>query len=152
MLIGSISVFTLVIVAGSLYGLFHSLFMTLTLKDWKAFPLFFWKLFDGVFIGLGKILMNVAIGYDVLANVIGGEMVEDLTTFEEQTTFGDPITLSASVGEIEIREKDSLTVSGKRLSRVLNIVFNQRSHALDSWEIHLKRKQLNNQFFKPRKK
>jgi hypothetical protein len=143
-------VFTPVIVLGLVYSFFYSIWKTLSLKDWKAFFLFWWNLLNNLFKSLAVLIMNFAISYDVIANVLGGEMVEDFTTHKEETTFGDPITISASIGESEI--KGQLIKKGTALSRALNVVFNQRSHAVDSWLIHLKRKQLTNQFFKPRKK
>jgi hypothetical protein len=149
-LVGSLVVFSIVIVFGLVYSFFYSLWKTITLKDWKAFFLFWWHLIDGFFEALGVMIGNIAISYDVFGNVLGGEMLEDLITFEEETTFGEPITASASIGEVEIKGK--LIPQGEKLSKVLNVVFNQRSHAVDSWLIHLERLKLTNQFFLPRKK
>lgn len=151
-LVASLVFFTIIIIIGLAYSFFYSLWLTVSLKNWRAFPLFWWSRFTGLLSAIGSIFMALAKGWDIVANVLAGEMLEDLTTHKEATTFGAPITVSASIGEIESRPGKPLIKNGKRITKMLNVVFNQKQHATDSWEILLKREELNNEFFKPRKK
>lgn len=143
--------FSIVIVVGFVYSFLYSLWLTVSLKDWKAFFVFWGDRFVGLLSAIGHIFGAVAVGYDVIANVLAGEMLEDITTHKEETTFGEPITVSASIGEIESRPNMPLVKFGWLLSSLLNVVFNQKRHALDSWLIHLKREELNKKYFQPRK-
>lgn len=152
-LLGSIIVFTTLSVVGFVYSLLYSIWLTVSLKDWKAFFLFWLRILDGVLAAFGFILYQIAIGWDYLANVLAGELTEDFITYKEETKFTDKnTTISASIGELESKGSHSLNKRGKRISKLLNIVFNQKNHALDSWAYKLQHEKLKKSYFKPRKK
>lgn len=78
------------------YSLIYSFWLTVTIKDWKRFFLFWYRLIDGLAAALGHALFQLAYALDLTWNV-NGEMVEDFVTHEEQTNFSKKnISLSAS--------------------------------------------------------
>lgn len=129
-----------------LYSLGYSIWKTITLKDWKAFFVFWWTLIDGIFACIGHILYNIGYSLDLLWNV-KGEALEDMITAKEDTTFGQKnISVSASVGKLEI--EGELNAWGRFSSKVLNFVFQQRQHATDSWYMKLAKDKLKEKYFK----
>jgi len=146
----SIIVSIIILPLGFLYSFGYSFWLLITLKNWKAFFVFWWKLFDGFAYALGYILYNLALGLDLAWNV-NGELIEDSITAKENTTFGDKeTTVSASVGKLELDNK--LNKTGKGFSRVLNVVFWQRAHAIDSWNFQTAKKELRAKYFLPKEK
>jgi hypothetical protein len=78
---------------------------------------------------------------------IYGEAIEDVTTAKEDTLFGKKnVTVSTSIGKEEIDNK--LVPSGKKISKVLNVAFNQKQHAIDSWLFHKVKNELREKYFK----
>lgn len=149
-LIGSLIVSVFLIPLGFVYSLLYAVWLSITLKDAFAFFKFIWRMIDGVAAAIGHFLYY-GIGYslDLVWNVFG-ELIEDFITAEENTTFNQKnISVSASVGGIEI--KDKLNKNGKFLSKVLNIAFNQKQHATDAWNYTKERKTLKAKYFKKRK-
>jgi len=131
-LIGSLLTFTLVIIIGLLYALFHSIILPIQTKNYKDFFRVWWKLIDGTLATIGNMFKDIAISYDELGNVYG-EWVEDSITMEDDTPLGDKnTTISASIGYLEHENKHMFN-RGKKLSKILNIVFRQKKHALGSW-------------------
>ena len=152
-LLGSLSVFSFVIVAGLLYSLPYSVWLLFSGSGIGAVPRYWWRMIDGTFAALGFIMYQTAIGYDNLGNVLGGEVMEDFVTHVEDTKFTDKnTTISASIGECEDRGEQFTLPRGKVLSHILNVVFNQRRHALDSWHYKLAKEKLEEAYFLPRKK
>ena len=141
--LGSV-VFGFIIIIGTCYNLGYALWLGFT-KDWKQPFLFLWKIIDGTLFVIGRIFHQYAIQIDKLANV-NGEIVEDGITHEENTTFGEPdTTISASIGKLELENK--LNIAGGITSYLLNLVFWQKSHAVDSWEYKVKHDELIKSFF-----
>ena len=138
-------VFGASICIGMVYNVIYSLFMSITLKDWKAFPRFWGNVVGGLFIFAGRILHRFAIAIDIYANV-NGEWLEDVVTHKEDTTFGEPnTTISASIGKLEIDGK--LNKIGKGLSKALNFAFWQKAHAKDSWNYKIAHDKMVEEFF-----
>jgi len=52
-----------------------------------------------------------------------------------------------SVGLDILEKTNSLYKAGKRFSKLLNLVFKQKQHALDSWELHVKITELKSKYF-----
>ena len=130
---------------GTLYSLGYSIWLSVTFKDWKAFFKFWWRLVDGIVAAIGHILYETAYGLDVGWNV-NGEILEDMLTAKEDTTFSQKnLSVSASVGKLEI--DGDLNKHGKRFSKVLNFFFNQKQHAIDAWNYTQAKKELKDQFF-----
>jgi hypothetical protein len=78
---------------------------------------------------------------------IYGEAIEDVTTTKEDTLFGKKgVTVSAAIGKEEY--EDRLVPSGKKISKILNVVFNQKQHAIDSWLFHISKTELRKKYFK----
>jgi hypothetical protein len=140
--IGSAIVFTPVIAFGIIYNTLYSFYMPFKEKDWKLFFRIWWRAIDGTYSFLGDILYKgFAEPYDELANV-WGEWLEDSVGTEEDTPFGEKqTTISATIGWYEYN-KTRMFKRGHQLSRVLNIAFRQKRHAIGSWERKLALKEL----------
>lgn len=136
----------LMITIGTVYSLGYSIWQTLTLKKWYAFFTFWWRLVDGFCAALGHLFYEMAYAMDLCWNV-NGEIIEDLITSEENTTFTNKnISVSASTGKLEIDGK--LNRSGRIFSKTLNFFFGQRNHATDAWNYTQARITLKDQYFK----
>lgn len=145
-LIWAIMVTTIMWPIGLLYSLVYSIWLSVTLKKPFAFFTFWWRLIDGFSAALGHICFEMAYALDLTWNV-NGEIIEDVVTYEENTTFTEKnISVSSSVGKLEIDDK--LVPSGKKLSKVLNFFFGQKRHAVDSWNYAKFKKELKDQYFK----
>jgi len=84
---------------------------------------------------LGYLLNKIAITLDLFWNVTAGEFLEDNFTKEENTTFGKgTYTVSASTGKLELN--NTLNKKGKKLSALLNRVFNQKEHTIYAIKKH----------------
>lgn len=130
-LVGALIVSALMFSIGTLYSLGYSIWLTITFKKWHSFFTFWWRLVDGFAAAIGNILQELAYSLDLGWNV-NGEIIEDMITTEENTTFCQKnVSVSASTGKLEIDGK--LNKFGKKFSKALNIVFGQKRHAIDSW-------------------
>ena len=138
-------VFGLCIAFGMVYNTFYSIWLAVTLKNILA-PLKFWSnVLAGFLIFIGRLLHHYAVALDIYANV-NAEIIEDVITPKENTSFGDPnTTISASIGKLEIEGK--LNKVGKRLSIVLNWAFWQKQHAIDSYNYKVAHDAMLKQFF-----
>lgn len=144
-LISSITLTALILWFLFLYSLGYSIWKTITLKDWKAFFVFWITLIDGILACIGHLLYNIGYSLDLLWNV-KGEALEDMFTAKEDTEFGKKnISVSASIGKLEI--EGDLNSFGRALSRLLNFVFQQKQHAKDSWYFKLAKDELAKKYF-----
>lgn len=129
-----------------LHQIGHAVYMTITLKDWKALGKLVWRTIDGTFATIGYLFYQIGYTQDLMWNIYG-EAIEDVTTTKEDTLFGKKnVTVSTSIGKEEIDDK--LVPSGKNISKVLNVVFNQKQHAVDSWLFHKAKNELREKYFK----
>lgn len=139
----------LVITIGTLYSFGYSIWLSITLKKWHACLTFWWRLIDGWCAALGHVLYSIAFACDLGWNV-NGEILEDMVTHEEQTTFTEKnITVSATIGKLEIDGK--LNKFGRGLSSLLSLFFGQKQHAVDAWLYTQAHKELKEKYFHPRK-
>ena len=146
-LIGAILVTVLIVPIGFLYSLVYSFWLTITLKKFSAFFMFWWSLIDGILAGFGYMFHGLAYGLDLIWNVSAGEMIEDAITAKEDTEFRKKnVTVSASVGKLEIERK--LNGRGKSVSKLLNYTFGQKSHAKDAWNYLVGLRKLKGNYFK----
>lgn len=144
-LVFAVVVSCLMFTVGILYSLGYSMWLSITGKDWKAFFKFWWRTIDGILAAVGYALYEVAYALDIAWNV-NGEILEDMITTEEKTTFGEKnLSVSASVGKLEIDGK--LKKSGRIFSKVLNIFFWQKQHAIDAWNFTQAKEQLREKYF-----
>ena len=145
-LIWALIVTTLMWSVGTLYSLVYSIYMSITCKDKWMFFKFWWRMIDGFAAALGYLLYEAAYALDLTWNV-NGEIIEDIITTEENTTFNQKnISVSASTGKLQIEDK--LVPSGKKFSKVLNFFFGQKQHAIDAWNYTKAKKELKEQYFK----
>lgn len=145
-LLGALIVSPLMFSIGILYSLGYSIWLSLTLNKWYSFFVFWWRLIDGLCAALGNLLLEVAFSLDLAWNV-NGEILEDMITTEENTTFGQKnITVSASTGKIEIDGK--LNKFGLKFTKALSLIFKQKKHAIDSWDFYQAKKKIREQYFK----
>ena len=148
-LVMAIIVSVLMFSVGTIYSLLYSIWLTITLKKWYAFFEFWWNMFDGYLHSLGNLLYEIAYFLDLCWNV-NGEILEDLITSEENTTFGNKdISVSATTGKLVIDNKIN-TKFGKFFVKLLNVVFNQEQHAVDAWYFTKFRKELKDRYFAKR--
>lgn len=127
------------------YALGYSIYWSVKYKSVKSFFKFWLKTIDGILSGIGYMLYHLGYGWDLIWNA-EGEMLEDLITAEESTTFGDKnVTVSASVGKLEIDKK--LNKYGIFSSKALNFIFWQKAHAVDSWLFQKAKKELRDKYF-----
>lgn len=104
-------------------------YLLLTIRFWRAFKF---------------IVHELARTIDLIGNVAAGEMIEDLITPIEKTYFGiGDITISAATGHIVYlykvkKETTSLNKTGVWFDKVLNKAFNEKEHALWSFEREIK--------------
>jgi hypothetical protein len=144
-LVFAIMISILVFTIGTLYSLGYSIYMSVSGKDWKAFFKFWWRTIDGFLASVGHALYEISYALDIGWNV-NGEIIEDMVTHEEKTTFGQKnISVSASVGKLEIDGK--LNKFGKFFSKLLNFFFWQKQHAIDAWNYTQARKELRDKYF-----
>lgn len=131
--IGAIIVFTPMIIVGILFNLVYPIYMSWQDRNPLTFLKIWWRLIDGTAATIGNMLYEaIAIGWDIMANV-WGEWIEDGVAIDEKTKFGEKnITVSAAFGYIE-HEKIFLYKRGKIVSKMLNFVFRENSHAHGSW-------------------
>lgn len=142
-------VFVPLIGFGLLYGFGYSIWLSVTLKKWNAFLMYWLNIILGALVFIGRLLSEYAIALDIFANV-NGEMVEDTVTSVEATMFGDAnTTISASLGKLQIDNK--LNLFGKIVSRILNIAFWQEAHCVDSWNYKIESEILKKKYFQPLK-
>jgi len=145
-LIMAIIVSIILLPIGFVYSLGYSFWLAITYKNVKEFFIFWWRLIDGLAYALGYILHSTAIGLDFAWNV-NGEILEDMVTPKEDTTFTDKgITVSASIGKLEVN--NNLNKYGKIFSKVLNFAFQQKTHAVDSWGVYVKINEIKSNHFK----
>jgi len=148
-LIMAILVTVLMWTLGVLFSLIYSIWLTVTLKKFSAFFIFWWRLIDGFAASIGHILFESAVGLDMSWNV-NGEIIEDIVTAKEDTMFSEKnITVSATVGKLEL--SGDLNKFGIKFSRFLNFVFNQKSHAVDAFHYYEAKIKLDKIYFKKRK-
>lgn len=83
---------------------------------------------------LKRAIYDLAVSIDIFGNATSGEMIEDvLAPTHENSYFGNgKITISASIGEAEVKHK--LNKFGLWISRALNVMFNERLHGIWSYE------------------
>jgi hypothetical protein len=131
---------------GTVYSLGYSVWLSVTLKKWYAFFQFWWRLVDGFCAAIGHVLFETAYALDLGWNV-NGEIIEDIVTAEENTTFSKKnISVSSSIGKLQIDGK--LNPAGKKFSKALNFFFGQRQHAIDSWNFYKAKNELRTHFNK----
>lgn len=124
----------------------YSIWLTVTLKKWYAFFTFWWRLVDGFAAAIANGIYEMAYMLDLMWNV-NGEILEDMVTTEENTTFTDKdISVSASIGKLQSEGK--LNKFGLKFSKLLNFFFGQKQHALDAWSYTQAKKKLKGQYFK----
>jgi hypothetical protein len=129
-----------------LYSFGYSIWLTITMKKWYAFFQFWWRLVDGFAAALGNLFFEIAYSLDLTWNV-NGEIIEDMITSEEDTTFAKKnISVSASTGKLELDGK--LNKIGFKFSKTLNFFFGQERHAIDSWKFLEAKNKLRDQYFK----
>jgi hypothetical protein len=154
-MIMGIIVFTFISLLGLVYGFGYSIYMTIIYKDIIYFFRYWWKMIDGLFTSIGHIMYQIAIGFDFIANIFGGELMEDFVSHKSVSHFGEKnTTISASIGGLELKSKEDKLYKSKKgqiLSEILNIVFNQTQHCIDSWKFKLAKEKILSEHFEKRK-
>lgn len=138
-----------VFLVAPIYTVCHAVYMTFKgKKPWYHVAVLLWRTVDAFAYALGHIIYAVAYALDLMWNAFG-EILEDMITAKEDTTFTQAgVTVSASVGKLEI--DGDLNEHGKRSSKILNWFFNQEAHAADSWKFNVELKELQKGFFHKR--
>ena len=144
-------VFTLVIIIGVLFNIVYPFFIAIKERSVKLFFIKWGRLIYGTYYSLGCFLRDFAINIDILANVWGGEAIEDSITHVEDTHFGERITISAAIGHLEDKGLP-IFKRGQKFSKVLNIAFQQGAHAVGSWMTVLADKEIKDRDYYKKKK
>jgi hypothetical protein len=81
-----------------------------------------------------RLIYDIAVNIDIFGNATSGEMIEDTVcpTYEGSYFGNGKITISAAIGEAEFKGK--LNKFGMWVSRTLNIMFNEETHGVWSYE------------------
>jgi len=109
------------------YQIGYIIYFTFKQRDLRILIVGLCLMLDGLLACLGHVLKHIGVALDMAWNVCG-EILEDMFTPVESTYFGRKnITVSASIGDLENRNK--LNGLGKWFSKLLNFVFNEKEHA-----------------------
>lgn len=153
-MITGVLVFTTLSLLGIIYGFGYSLYMSFIYKDVLFFFKYWWKMVDGTLSSIGHIMYEVAIGFDYKANILSGELMEDFVSHKSDSHFGEKkTTISASIGELEIKSEKNpqyKSKKGKVISQILNIIFNQKRHCIDSWKVKIAKEKILSEHFDKR--
>jgi len=132
-LIGACIVSAIYMPLGFVYSLIYSIWLSVSLKEWKAFFMFWWRFIDGILAAIASLIYAVGYALDLGWNV-NGEMLEDFWTHEENTYFSQKnISVSATIGNLE--DKGELNSFGKVFSSWLDFFFNQKRHSIGAWKL-----------------
>ena len=145
--IGAVFIFSITIFIGILYSIPKALHVSFTTKWYKGLEYLFRLYILAPLHFIGRVLYHIAIDYDILGNEFG-EWIEDGLTYEENTPFGvgRQNTISASIGWLIIYKKGyKKTIS--IVNKILNTVFNQKDHAVDSWKFKEAQNEIEAQHF-----
>lgn len=138
--IGGIIAFTPVIVSGMIHNLVKAFYNSFQYKFWRGivnFVLYWLNFIYQVWNVVKYIQLHLIIAYDLLANVAGGEMIEDIVTAEEKTLYGrGDITISAATGKVELDNK--LNKTGKKFTHLLSKVLGQ-GHSVEAYLSEIKK-------------
>lgn len=128
------------------YTYLHAFYYWIKGRKFKTFFQLIVRQVDGTLAAFGYALHHLGVAKDMLWNV-NGELIEDLTTNTEDNMFGEKnTTVSTATGKEEVDENQKPL--GKKFNIWLNWLFGQKRHAVDSYELHLKRKELDEIYFK----
>lgn len=141
LLIISIILFILLIGLGFVHLLIKSFYHTFQLKFWKGILYFLWywaRVVVQIWRTIQYFCIHIAISIDLFGNVICGEAIEDLTTTDENTLFGDGnVTISTATGEVQSRDK--LNKRGMKFSKILSRILDD-NHCIESYKRYLHNK------------
>ena len=133
---------------GTLYTLLYGIWFSRRAKKGNrltALFRFLWRIVDGMAAAVGYALYEMAYALDLAWNV-NGEIVEDMVTTKEDTEFTKKnVSISESVGKLEI--DGDLNKFGKKFTKMLNVFFNQKQHAIDAWRFNQAKKKLMEDYF-----
>lgn len=77
---------------------------------------------------------TLAFFQDLMWNVVAGEFLEDIFTWEEVTAYGmGQVSVSGATGRQELRGK--LTLKGKWFSKLLDKFFKEYKHCINAWNL-----------------
>jgi hypothetical protein len=137
---------------GTLYTLLYGIWFSRRAKKGNrltALFRFLWRILDGMAAAVGYALYEMAYSLDLAWNV-NGEIVEDMVTTKEDTEFTKKnVSISESIGKLEI--DGDLNKFGKKFTKMLNVFFNQKQHAIDAWRFNQAKKKLMEDYFEERK-
>lgn len=148
-LIWAIPVSLIMFTVGTLYSIGYGIWLGKKAKKQDrrtAIFRYIWRFIDGMAAAVGHALYEIAYALDLAWNV-NGEIIEDVVTTKEDTTFTEKnVPVSASIGKLEI--DGNLTKFGRLVSMILNWLFWQKQHAKDAWNYLQAKKELKDKYFK----
>lgn len=135
LLISALILGLIVLPIGFIYDLCWSVYKANFVKFFKRFFL----IINEILKVIASMIEQLAIGIDQIGNVMGGELIEDCITAEEDTTFRKSgITISASVGKLEYENK--LNKTGWWLTKLLSKVFGNE-HSVRAYKYWIRSQQ-----------
>ena len=146
--LGATLVSCFVIPCGIIWAFIHALYMTFEDK-WYSFFLLLYRFFIGTFHAFGYLFFHLGKFQDILWNVWAGELFEDCITTNENTWYGEAnnITISESTGREQVNNPNKIVPFGNSFIKGLNIIFGQKQHAKDAYELGTKRKELESKYY-----
>lgn len=106
-----------------------------------------WQLFKELLLSLSWLARQIAVGIDIVGNVIAGEFLEDAITHKDETLFRKSgITISASIGQL-IMANSLNKKMGKVLNKILDLAF-EKNHSVLAYEDYLKDNEKTDRNFK----
>lgn len=138
LLIAMVFLFCTVTIVGIIHLIIKSIVDTFQWKFWMGpirFILFWLLVLYQIWNVIKFFFMQIAIGLDMMENVVSGEALEDIITTEEKTMFGNgQVTVSTATGELEYKGK--LNKYGVRWTKLLSKVLDE-NHSVNSYKRYL---------------
>lgn len=122
-------------------GFIYTLGKNIIEFKWHSFFKNIWNFILEILYVISWMCERLAVGIDILGNVAAGELVEDCVTTVEDTLYGKHgITLSASTGDLEIKENiyrnnKYLNKFGLIFTKTLSKVF-EKNHSILAYKYY----------------
>lgn len=138
LLISAIILICLLIILGVIHLIVKGIYESFQKKFWNGIIYLVKYILNvtyQIWVCVKYLFLQTAIAIDLFGNVVCGEAIEDLVTYEEKTMYGKgDVTVSTATGEMEVKGK--LNKLGLRFSKVLSKILDE-NHCVNSYKRHL---------------
>ena len=92
---------------------------------------YFWDFIVQIYVVVMNLCFQIAYSFDILGNVVVGDLIELFATKEKETLFANKdYTISQSLGYIQ--EKNILTKNGARIIQFVDFIFG-KNHCINAY-------------------